>query len=81
MIRSKSKQKIDAYSPDAETPARPFPRDNVASRQDISTPSSILIEFEATEYSYRFDIRFVFEMLRIFDSMFDSNDIPDSSDP
>ena len=36
---------------------------------------SILIEFEATEYSY--SIRFFFEISRIFDS----NEIPDSSVP
>ena len=56
----------------AMPPARPCPPDDVTSRQDISTPFSILIEFEATEYSYsirysiriqnfkniRFDIRF-----------------------
>jgi len=55
------------------------PRDDAASRQDISTPFSILIEFEATEYSY--SIRFIFEISRIYDSIFDSNDIPDSSHP
>jgi len=41
------------------TPARTCPRDDAAARQDISTPSSILIEFETTEYTYsiRYSIR------------------------
>ena len=34
------------------TPARTCPPHDAASRQDISTPFRILIEFEATEYSY-----------------------------
>ena len=58
-LGQKVNKTIDAYGHDAETPARTCPRDNVASRQDTSTPISILIEFEATEYSYsiRYSIR------------------------
>ena len=41
-----------------------------------STPLSILVEFEATEYSYS-----IFKMLRIFDLIFDLNEIPDLSHP
>ena len=68
----KVNKKIDSYGHDAESPARTCSRDDAASRQDIPTPFSILIEFETTEYSYsnrysirirnsediRFDIRF-----------------------
>ena len=53
---------------DSSTDLCPWPWDDAASRQDISTPFSILIEFEATEYS-------------IFDLKFDFNEIPDSSHP
>ena len=35
-----------------------WPRDDAASRQDISIPSSILIKFEATEYSNLIQIKF-----------------------
>jgi len=34
------------------TPAQTCPRDDAASRQDISKSFSILIKFEATDYSY-----------------------------
>ena len=34
------------------TPAQTCPSDDATSRQDISTPFSILIEFEPTEDSY-----------------------------
>ena len=75
-LGQKVNKKIDAYGHDADDSGPDlcsWPRDDAASRQEISTPFSILIEFEATEYSY--SIRFVFEIPRIFDS----NEIPDSS--
>ena len=81
MVRSENKR-IDAYGDDADdygTDLCPMPRDDAASQQDTSTPFSVLIEFEATEYSYsiRFVfeilIRFVFEISNRFDSIrFDS---------
>ena len=66
---------IDAYghqSDNAGSDLCLWPRDDAASRQDISTPFSSVIELEATEYTYsirysirirnfediRFDIRF-----------------------
>ena len=54
-----------------------WPWDNAASLQDISTPFSIVIKFEARNIR----IRFVFEISRILDLIFDSNEIPDSSHP
>ena len=62
-------KKINTYGHDAVNSGMdlcPWPQDDVASQQDISTPFSILIKFEATEYSIRirnfediqFDIRF-----------------------
>ena len=75
MVRSENK-KIDAL------PLKPRPRHGMTpcpgktSRyRSVFTDFSILIEFEATEYSY--SIRFFFEISRIFDS----NEIPDSSVP
>ena len=66
---------IDAYSLNADDCGQdlcPWPRDDAATRENIPTPFSILIEFEATAYSYsircsilirnfkdiRFDIQF-----------------------
>ena len=51
------------------TPARICPPDDAASRQDISTPSSILIEFETTEYSY--SIRYSIRIRNVEDIRFD----------
>ena len=67
------------YGHDANDSGADVCANDSASRQDISTPFSILITFEATEcsYSIRFDIQFVFNILRIFDS----DEIPDSSHP
>ena len=51
----KINKKIDAYGNDANdsgTDLCPWSRDDATSRQDISTPFSVLIEFETTEYSY-----------------------------
>ena len=80
-LGQKVNKKIDACGHDAETLARICPRDDAVSRQDVSTPFSILIEFEATKYSY--SIRY---WIRIRNSedirlIFDSNKIADSSHP
>ena len=69
MVRSESKQKDQSVWHD----------DDATTRQDVSTQFRILIEFETTEYSY--SIRFVFEISRIFYSIFDLNEISDSSRP
>ena len=56
----KVNKKIDVYGHDAYnsgTDLCPWPRDDDASQQDISTPLSILVE-----YSYS-----IFRILRIFD--------------
>ena len=50
----------DAYGQDSDTDLCPW--QDAASRQDILTPFSILIEFEATEYLY--SIRYIFEDIR-----------------
>ena len=45
----------DAYghnADDSKLDLCPWPRDDTTLRQDISTLFNILIEFEATEYSY-----------------------------
>ena len=63
MVRSESKQKDQSVWHD----------DDATTRQDVSTQFRILIEFETTEYSY--SIRFVFEISRIFYSIFDLNEI------
>ena len=58
MVRSESKQKIDggdAYDHNADNSRLdicPWPRDDTVLWQDILKPFNILIEFEATEYSY-----------------------------
>ena len=81
-LAQKVSKKIDAYGDDADDFGmylRPWPWDVVASRQDISTPFRILIDFKASESSY--SIRFIVKISRIFDSLFDSNDIADSSHP
>ena len=79
MVRSESKQtQIDAYDHDADdsgTDLCPWPRDGAASRQDVSTPFSILIKFEATEYSYSI----WYSIWNLVDIWFDLNEIPDSS--
>ena len=52
LLGQKVNKKIDAYGDDADdsgTDLCPWPRDDAASLQDISTPFNILIEFEATE--------------------------------
>ena len=49
----KENETIDAYGDDADdsgTDLCPWPRDDAASRQNISTPLRILIEFEAIIY-------------------------------
>ena len=54
-LDQKVNKNIDAYGHDAVnsgTDLCPWPQDDVASRQDISTLFSILMEFETTEYSY-----------------------------
>ena len=54
-LGQKVNKKINAYGHDADDSGMdlcPWPQDDVAARQDISTPFSILIKFEATEYSY-----------------------------
>ena len=51
----KVNKKIDTYghsADDSGTDLCPWPWDDAASRQNISTPFSIRNEFEATEYSY-----------------------------
>ena len=74
-LDQKVNKHIDACGHDADDSGPdlcPWPRNDAASRQNIPTPFSILIEFEATKYSYsirysirirnfkdiRFDIRF-----------------------
>ena len=57
----------------------PWPWDDATSRQDILKPFSILIKIEATEYFYL--IRFIFQILMLLGSIFDLNEIPDSSHP
>ena len=55
LVVQKVNKKTNAYGYDADdssTDLCPWPWDDVVSRQDISTQFSILIEFEATEYSY-----------------------------
>ena len=57
----------DKYGHDADDSSTDLCADDAASRQDISTPFSILNEFEATEYSYsiRYSIRIrIFEDIR-----------------
>ena len=51
-LGQKVNKKIDAYGHNAEILSRTCPRHDAASRQDIITPFSILIEYEATEYLY-----------------------------
>ena len=78
----KVNKKIDAYGHDANNSGMdlfPWPRDDAASRQDISTPFSVVIEFEATEYAY--SIRYLIHIRNVEDILLDSNEIPDSSDP
>ena len=73
-------KKINVYGHDADsgTDLCPWPRDDAASRQDISTPFSILIEFEATECSYSiFDLYLKFQGY----SIRYSSEIPDPSHP
>ena len=45
----------------------PWPRDDATFWQDLSTPFYIVIEFNATEYSY--SIHFILKNLRIFHSI------------
>ena len=61
--------------------AQTWPWDDatVQVRQDISTAFYILIEFEATEYSY--SIRFVLRISRRFNLIINSSEIPDLSHP
>ena len=47
----------------------PWPLDDAASRQDISTPFSIQIEFEATAYSY--SIQYSIRIQNVKDIRFD----------
>ena len=54
-LGQKVNKKIDAHGDDANDSGMelcPWPRDDVTSQQDISTPFSILIEFETTEFTY-----------------------------
>ena len=53
----------------------PWPPGDAAFQQDISTPFNILIEFEATEYSYSIRIQ------NFEDTRFVLREIPDSSHP
>ena len=66
MDESKINKKTDAYGHDVDDSGK-------TSRHESNLkPLNIRI---------RFDIRFVFENSRIFDSIFDSNEIPYSSHP
>ena len=54
-LDQKLNKSIDAYGHDVDDSGPglcPWQRDDAASRQNIPTPFSILVEFEATEYSY-----------------------------
>ena len=53
----KVNKEADANGHDASDPCMDLCADDATSRQDISTPFSILIEFEATQYSYFIGIR------------------------
>ena len=77
MVRSKQKDRCiwPLEADDSSTDLCPWPWDDAASQQNISTPFIILIEFEATEYSYSIRAR------NFQDIRFDSNEIPDSSHP
>ena len=58
-LSKKVNKKIDAYGHDADdsgTDLCPWPWDDAASCRDISTPFSVLIEFEGTEYMIRYSI-------------------------
>ena len=48
---------------------------------DISTPFSILIEYEPTEYSYSIQYLIRIPNVEVIDSIFDSNETPDLSHP
>ena len=64
-LGQKVNKTIDAFGDDADgsgTALCPWPRDDATSRQDISTPFSIQIKFEATEYSYSIRIRNVMDV-------------------
>ena len=59
-LGKKVNKKINAYGDNADHSGIdlcPWPWDDAASEQDISTPFSILIKFKATEYSYSISIR------------------------
>ena len=71
-LRQKVNKRIDAYGYDADdsgTDLCLWLWDDAASRQDISTVLSILIEFEATEYSFSkfrgYSIRMKFQIFPI----------------
>ena len=75
-LGQKVNKKIDAYGHDADDSGPdlcPWPRDDAASRQDISTPFSSLIEFEATEYSC--SIRYSIRIRNFMDILFELNSI------
>ena len=60
-LGQKVNKKIDVYghiADDSFMDLCPWPRDDAASRLDISTLFNILIEFEATEYWIRYSIPF-----------------------
>ena len=68
-LGQKVNRKIDTYSRDAKNSRMEMPQNDVASQQDITTTSSILVEFEATEYSY--SIRYSFRIRNVKDIRFD----------
>ena len=54
-LSQKVNKKIDAYGHDADNSGLdlcPWPQDDAASQQNISTVFNIQTEFEATEYRY-----------------------------
>ena len=71
VIGQKVNKQIDAYGTMPTPPHGKPPRHG----------SEFQLNLKPLNIRTRFDIRFVFEISRIYDSIFDSNEIPDSSNP